>query len=140
MTRIIKVFEWKDSHRILFPSTTEYSHFYSVGQINGATRIDRKYIWGEVTVHRSEYIPVAFSDHYGVVSDISLLSAFTRQVFPRGSRSFKIRNAVAQDAIFQGRVSTAMENWKQIRNSGLDTLTWWELVVKPGVRNLAVMN
>ena len=30
-----------------------------------------------------------------------------------------------------------MRGWKEIRSFGLDTLTWWENLVKPGVKRLA---
>ena len=91
LNRLMKVFELKDSHRILFPSATDYSHFYSAGQINGATRIDRQYIWEAKNVRSSEYIPVAFSDHYGLVINLSVPFSPARQIFPQGSRSFKIK-------------------------------------------------
>ena len=31
-----------------------------------------------------------------------------------------------------------MLKWKEVRDCGLDILTWWELVVKPGIRRLAM--
>ena len=51
----------------------------------------------------------------------------------------KIRDEVSKDVVFQDRVSSAMDIWTEIRNNGLDILTWWELVVKPGLRNLALV-
>ena len=31
-----------------------------------------------------------------------------------------------------------MVEWRKILSQGLDELTWWELVVKPGLRNIGV--
>ena len=31
-----------------------------------------------------------------------------------------------------------MKNWKQIREHGLDVITWWEIIVKPGLKRLAL--
>ena len=32
----------------------------------------------------------------------------------------------------------AMEEWQKIREEGLQVLTWWEIVVKPGIRKIAI--
>ena len=34
-------------------------------------------------------------------------------------------------------MSEAMQGWEAVRSYGLDTLVWWEQVVKPGVKKLA---
>ena len=57
---------------------------------------------------------------------------------PRGQPQIKIKNETITDEIFQQRMSESMIQWKQIRNNGLDVLTWWELIVKPGLRSLAI--
>ena len=31
-----------------------------------------------------------------------------------------------------------MTDWKEVKDLGQDVLTWWEIVVKPGVKKLAV--
>ena len=41
-------------------------------------------------------------------------------------------------AKFQEKVALEIENWKDIRNNGLVVLTWWELVVKPVMKNIAI--
>ena len=55
-----------------------------------------------------------------------------------GKSHLKIRDKVAQDVVFQEQVAAAMVKWKEIHQAGLDILTWWEFVVKPGVRNIAL--
>ena len=138
LKKLLKVFEWKDSHRVLFPNSSDFSHYYTSGSINGATRIDRQYVWGNVTVSKSEYFSLAFSDHYGLITCVSAPIALTRQTLPRGCQNFKIRNEVALDPVFHDRVKNAMKNWIIIRENGLESLTWWELVVKPGIRRIGI--
>ena len=45
---------------------------------------------------------------------------------------------MAQDKEFQDGVRDAMLAWEDIRLEGLPTLTWWEMIVKPGIRKLAM--
>ena len=129
---------WKDSHLDLYPYTSDFSHYYTCGHINGASRIDRQYVWGLISASRSFYVPLAFSDHYGLIIDLNVSSSPTRSGFIKGSKNFKIRNEVARDQIFQEKVNSGMQQWKLIQNNGLDILTWWELVVKPGIRRIAM--
>ena len=56
---------------------------------------------------------------------------------PMGMPHMRIRDNVARDPIFKQRISTAMNDWKEIKAKGLDILKWWELVVKPGIRYIA---
>ena len=43
-----------------------------------------------------------------------------------------------RDRKFQETVKQAMDEWKGIREEGLPVLTWWEIVVKPGIRKIAI--
>ena len=133
LSRLCKTFNWTDSHKLAATSTQSFSHYYS----KGATRIDREYIWGEVSIIRSEYIPLAFSDHMGLLTEVSVPFKLSRQSYIRGVKSFKIRNNVASDLTFKKSVAVKMPVWREVKDCGLDVLTWWELVVKPGIRNLA---
>ena len=73
LQRLKRVFELRDSHRLLHPYSSDFSHYYTIGNIDGATRIDRQYVWGNVTVGSSKYLPVAFSDHCGLLTVCLLL-------------------------------------------------------------------
>ena len=57
---------------------------------------------------------------------------------PRARRQFKIKEEVARDFQFQDTVKVAMEDWEQERQAGLPVLSWWELIVKPGIRKIAM--
>ena len=131
--RLSKVCSWKDSHRQLYPNNKEeFSHYYS----QGATRIDRQYHWGDVSVTRSEYIPVAFSDHFGLIIEAKVPYNLCQQI--RKDGMFKVRNDVACDPDFKESVAANIIVWRRMLNNGLDIIKWWEIVVKPGIRMIAL--
>ena len=39
---------------------------------------------------------------------------------------------------FQDRVKIAMEEWEEIRGERLPVLSWWEMIVKPGIWKIAM--
>ena len=41
------------------------------------------------------------------------------------------------DEAFQSQQAEALVGWQAARSYGLDTLLWWEHLVKPGVNKLA---
>ena len=134
LARLAKNFNWKDSHRTVSPHSTAFSHYYK----EGATRIDREYSWGEISTIKSEYVPLAFSDHLGLLTEVKVPFSVRRQKYKFGPKTFKIRNNIACDSLFKQSVAEEMVNWKEVKNFGLDTLTWWELIVKPGLKRIAV--
>ena len=138
LSRLVKVFEWVDSFRYLYPRKQVYSRYYELRGSLGATRIDRQYHWGNIKVTGAEYLPVAFSDHFALNVKIEIPDAISRYCSPRYRPVFKIREEVVRDSKFQERVKQAMEEWKGIREEGLPVLTWWEIVVKPGIRRIAI--
>ena len=87
---------------------------------------------------KSEYVPIAFSDHFGLITEIKLSGPVTDVSIPRHVKKMNISNEVACDNIFKNRVARAFPVWEEIFKNGLDVLTWWELVVKPGVREIAI--
>ena len=133
LARLSKTFKWSDSFKVKVPDVSCYSHYYK----QGATRIDREYHWGEIVIKKAEYIPLAFSDHLGLLTEIEVPFIIERSCQIYGSSSFKIRNNVACDSFFKTSVASSMIKWKEMKEFGLDTLTWWELVVKPGIRKIA---
>ena len=74
----------------------------------------------------------------GLLTEVQVPFHPSHQSYIRGVRSFKVRNNVACDLSFKQSISNEMVAWKEIKSSGLDILTWWELVVKPGIRNIAI--
>ena len=84
----------------------------------------------------AKYLTLAFSDHHGLVVTISLPDPLSKIICPKGAQSFRLRDEVILDSQFQQNLSEAMVGWSNVKQYGMDTLPWWELVVKPGVRRL----
>ena len=138
LTRLMKAFGWVDSFRYLNPKSLSYSRYYEARGIAGASRINRQYHWGEVVPTQAEYIPIAFSDHLTHTVKIRVPDPLARMYCPRSRPQFKIREEVARDKEFQDRVNRSMEEWEAVRQEGLPVLSWWEIIVKPGIRKIAI--
>ena len=52
--------------------------------------------------------------------------------------NLKMTPVVARDQIFQDRLAISMREWNEVRNFVVPVLLWWEQLVKPGVRKLAL--
>ena len=139
LKRVLKTFELKDSFRQLYPKSESFSRYYGDTRGQGASRIDRQYHWGPLTIKEAKYLPLSFSDHHGLVIVISLPDPLTRIICPKGRPSFRIKEEVILDKVFQQNLSEAMIGWQRINSFGLETIPWWELIVKPGVRKLAML-
>ena len=138
LSRLVKAFNWCDSFRKIHPAKKSYSRYYEVRGVVGASRIDRQYHWGEIEVLSAVYTPIAFSDHLALVTKMKVPDQLTRFLCPKSRPIFKIREEVAKDKQFQERVKLAMEDWVYVRSEGLPVFQWWELIVKPGLRKIAM--
>ena len=130
-------FAWKDVYRTLHPSARQFSRYYGNTRGEGATRLDRCYFFGDISINYAAYELLAFSDHHAHVVHILLPNHFQRLISPEPDYCFRIKTEVVDDQIFQERLEEAMRGWQNIRNFGLNILTWWENIVKPGVKRLA---
>ena len=139
LAKLVQTFGMKDSYRHLHPTTPSFSHFYhTIHQGEGATRLDRSYNWGGMTVREAKYEPVSFSDHLAYLVSFSLPAPMARVMSPRSRSLFKIKPEVIKDQVFQERLSVSINDWQEVHELGLDILTWWEVLVKPGIRKLAL--
>ena len=138
LKRVTKVFDMKDSFRSLYPKVRAFSRYYGDTRGQGATRIDRQYHFGEITIKEAKYLPLAFSDHHGLVVTISLPDPISKLICPHPRPPFKLKDEVIYDHEFQQSLVNAMSDWQNIRAFGMDTLLWWEVVVKPGIRKLGM--
>ena len=139
MKRLVKTFKWSDSFRTLHPNSRTYSRYYKTDRIDGASRIDRCYHWGEMTTIESKYISLAFSDHFGFVTTFSLPSNMAKILSPRSRPFFKTKPEVVLDKKFREELEGKMADWLEVKNQGVDILIWWENLVKPGVKQLAMV-
>ena len=139
LKRVINNFEWVDSFRNLHPNQKIFSRYYDhhiAG--DGATRIDRSYHYGRVKIVQAKYVGVAFSDHFSLIISMKVPEMLSKLQCPRNRPLFKAKPNVVTDPIFKERLSESFPLWIQVKNYGLDILTWWELVVKPGVKKLLI--
>ena len=139
LKRLVSTFHWSDSFRHLHPSTRNYSHYYSNHRTGaGATRIDRSYFFGEIVPVEAKYVGVAFSDHMSHIVKILLPSPLSTVISPKVRPVFKIRPEVVKDKVFQDRLASNFKEWEEVRKFGVPVLTWWEALIKPGIRKLAI--
>ena len=136
--RLAKTFKWQDCFRDLHPNQQIFSRYYANARAEGATRIDRMYHWGEIKVKEAKYCSLAFSDHMAHIVSIFLPDQLCRILSPKSRPSYKIKQDVVNDSIFQERLKDSMDHWLEVKSFGLNVIPWWEIVVKPGVKQLAI--
>ena len=66
------------------------------------------------------------------------MSLFRNLLLPQSRPLFKISPDVVHDELFKKRLEHEFAGWQQVKERGLAILAWWEIVVKPGVRRLAI--
>ena len=139
LKRLISTFSLVDSYRSLYPHTVSYSRYYSRGGGEvGASRIDRSYHWGELQVAESEYEAVAFSDHFAHIVTVKLPDNMGHSISPRSRPFFKVSPEIVMDDVFRAWLQRDMIGWLEVKERGLAVLSWWEIIVKPGIRRLAI--
>ena len=139
LKRLVNTFSLKDSFRYLHPDSEVFSRYYHTQSGEGATRIDREYHWGDMMVLEARYVGIAFSDHLALVVKLKLPEELSRLWCPRSRHQFKAKPEVVKDPVFQKRLKEKFALWYEVREAGLDILTWWEIIVKPGVKKLLIL-
>ena len=81
---------------------------------------------------------VAFSDHFSLIITLKVPEQFARLSCPRSRPLFKAKPEVVADPTFKIRLEESFSAWVQVKEYGLDVLTWWEVVVKPRVKRLLI--
>ena len=102
------------------------------------SRLDRNYHFGKLEILEACYVGIAFSDHFTLIVKIKLPKNMTKLSSPKSRPLFKSKPAVIQDEKFKAQLRENMALWSQVRHAGLDTLSWWEIIVKPGVKKLLI--
>ena len=86
----------------------------------------------------AKYVSVAFSDHMSYIVKIQLPDPLSTMICPKNRPVFKTKPEVVTDRVFQARLALSMKEWEAVRNFGVPVLTWWEVLIKPGIRKLAI--
>ena len=115
LQRLIKLKNWQDSFRTLNPSTLVYSRYYENSRAEGATRIDRNYHYGDISVTQASYLPLAFSDHFGLITKISLADPLAKVLSPKCRYQFRLSAEVIKDSLFKERLDMDMVSWQRVR-------------------------
>ena len=125
LQRLIKLKDWQDSYRAIHPNTQAYSRYYENERAEGATRNDRSYHFGGLKIKEIKYLPIAFSDHFGLIVRIILPGPLDRILCPKNRPSFRLKPEVIRDDIFKERLEEAMLSWERVRTFqgvSMDTL------------------
>ena len=138
LRRFINVFSLKDSFRYLHPVKKAFSRYYERFGQQGASRIDRSYHWGLLVPMMAWYESVAFSDHLAYIVKLCIPDPFNSIVSPKSRPFFKTKPEVIRDEVFKMQLKAAMQGWLEVKQRGMPTLPWWEIVVKPGIKKLAL--
>ena len=134
LKRLVNTFSWSDTYRSLYPNNQCFSHYYHAG----ATRIDRSYSYGDMTASEVKYVSVAFSDHLSYITTLRVPTKLQTLISPRTRPFFKTTPVVVKDKVFKARLSESMKECQAVKAFGVPVLTWWEVLVKPGIRGLAI--
>ena len=142
LARLIKLCDWQDSYRVLYPNTESFSRYYENARGEGATRIDRCYHFGDLDIVEAKYLPAAFSDHFGLIIQTAVPDTLSRVISPKYRLSFKLTPEVIKDTLFKQRLEMLMCSFNRVRefqgSKGVGVLQWWELLVKPGILRLGL--
>ena len=124
LKRVTKVFDMKDSFRALYPKVKAFSRYYGDTRGQGATRIDRQYHFGNITIREAKYLPLSFSDHHSFIVTICLPDPLLKIICPKAWPSHTLSDEVIYDQEFQESFANAMIDKKNIRVFGMNTLLW----------------
>ena len=143
LQRLINLKDWKDSFRVLHPASRIYSRYYESNRGEGATRIDRNYQFGNnLQVIEAGYHPLAFSDHFALIVKLRLENPISKILSPRSRYQFRLTPEVIRDKVFKENLEVAMISWQRVKEfqggSRLGILQWWDMLVKPGIKQLGI--
>ena len=62
----------------------------------------------------------------------------SRLISPKSKPLFKSKPEVIEDQVFQSRLRDKLQEWNEVKSFGLDVMSWWEMLVKPGIKRLLI--
>ena len=135
--KLVKLYGLKDAFRALYPHSRQYSRYYISKGVQGATRIDRCYTWGELGVEDAVYTPISFSDHLAHIVTLKTKNKASSEN-PRRKMIYKIKHNLVEDRTFLEKIREAYPHWLRLKE-GLSPTFWWENVFKKEVKRIAVL-
>ena len=86
-----------------------------------------------------EVSELAFNTTYSANVVKMSIPNLSRIFLPLTRPMFKVSPEVVFDKLFKVRLEREMLEWQQVRDRGLAVMKWWEIIVKPGIRRLAIL-
>ena len=84
------------------------------------------------------YVPLAFSDHLGFIITYYLPEIIKHKTSPNAKPIFKVSPEVIKCPVYKMKLKEKMIEWKVVLENCADELSWWEHLVKPGIRKLGM--
>lgn len=137
LKKIIKLYNLSDAYRKLYPNKSQFSRYYVWKGVNGATRIDRCYSWGNLQASEASYNSLSFSDHLAHVLCFRSSHELYLKENPRKKSIYKIKHWLVKDLIFQENIRAEFDHWLEMKDQ-FSTIYFWEEVVKPGIKKVAI--
>ena len=81
---------------------------------------------------------MAFSDHFAHIVTVKLPDNMGHSISPRSRPFFKVSSEIVMDDVFRAWLQREMIGWLEVKQRGLAVLSWCEIIVKPGIRRLAI--
>ena len=99
LAKLIKLYGLRNTFRALYPHSRQYSRYCIAKGVQGATRIDRCYTWGDLGIEEAVYVPISFSDHLAhIVTFKSQIKVSKKD--PRNKMIYKIKDNFVDDQNF----------------------------------------
>ena len=113
------------------PLRPTYTHHHPTG----ATRIDRFYVSQDLSQWKSriETVPVAFTDHHGVVLWITIQDHMIRKM----PRRWKMDPAVVQDDNYKQKLRDNWLQWRNRKRHYPHVVMWWQRCIKTQLQRFA---
>ena len=79
------------------------------------------------------------SDHMLLEATLELNINFRKLKMPKPKIPFKMRQEIIDDVDFQNEIKEKIDFWNFLRfQYSYDIVEWWELMVKPGIKDIAI--
>ena len=106
---------------------------------DGGSRLYRSYSSRCIIPNKSTYHPVAMSDHFMLEVNYILQEPFNLFYIPKPKLPFKIKPEIVNDPDFVLEIQENIQIWKNLWELyKYDILDWWEFMIKPGIRRIAI--
>ena len=86
-------------------------------------------------------MPLAFSDHFAHLVEFKLPGSLSSILSPKNRPHFKVGAEVIRDQVFKVQLAEYVKLWERVKDYNTESsglLAWWETLVKPGIRKIAL--